>query len=143
MNLEVSDPNTIINNSMKKYMSKILKINASNNEYKDSLFTGKTLSYINSSVRNSNFYMLDKYGLPIRKTAQDSKKTAFGWRFNEDNEPINIHISDLLLATNSSDIQMITLQQLKQSFPSLFKKPRGIIAKIYDKEFPKINLDQL
>lgn len=137
------DPETIINPAMLSYMSSILKINASNNEYKDNLFTGKTLACVNSTIRNNNFYMLDKYNLPIRKNNQDSKKTAFGWRFNESNEPVNIHISDILIQTNSPDIQKITLQQLKQQFPTLFKPPRGIIFKIYNSEFPDMKIDEL
>ena len=137
------DPNTIINHSMESYMASILKINASNNEYKDQLFTGKTLSYVNSSIRNNNYYMLDKYGLPIRKNAQDSKKTAFGWKYDSSQDPVNIHIDDLLLATNSSEIQSLTLQRLKQSFPNLFKPPRGVIYKIYINEFPDVNLDTI
>lgn len=137
------DPNTKINNDMLEYMDSILKINKANNEIKDELFTGKVLKYVNSSIRNGNYYMLDKYGLPIRKNFQDSKKSAFGWRYNENQEPINIHINDILLQTDSQDIQKITLQQLKTQFPTLFKPPRGIIYKIYASEFPDISIDEL
>ena len=137
------DPNTIINQNMLHYMDSILKINKNNNDIKDEIFTNKTLKCVNSSIRNGNYFLLDKYGLPIRKQFQDSKKTAFGWRYNEDMEPINIHINDILLKTESVDIQRTTLQQLKTQCPALFKAPRGTIYKIYASEFPKINLEQL
>ena len=86
---------------------------------------------------------LDKYNLPIRKNFQDSRKSAFGWKYNSNQEPINIHINDILLQTESQDILKITLQQLKTQFPTLFKPPRGIIYKIYSTEFPDINIDEL
>ena len=137
------DPNTIINQNMLNYMHSILKINNNNNKIKDEIFTNKTLKCVNSSIRNGNFYILDKYGLPIRKNFQDSKKTAFGWKYNNEQEPINIHIDDILLKTESKDIQRLTLQQLKIQFASLFKSPRGIIYKIYSNEFPDIDLENL
>ena len=137
------DPNTIINDPMASYMKSILKINASNNEYKDSIFTKDALECVNSSVHNSNYYILDRYGLPIRKNSQDSKKTAFGWRYDSNNEPLNIHIPEILLQTESPDIQTLTLQQLKQSFPTLFKPPRGIIYKIYATIYPDFKLEDL
>ena len=138
-----TDPNTILNESMIEYMDSILKINKTNNIIKDELFTGDVLDCVNSSIRNGNYYMLDKYGLPIRKNFQDSRKSAFGWKYNSEQQPINIHINDILLQTESDDIQIITLQQLKTQFPSLFKAPRGIIYKIYSTEFPEINIDAL
>ena len=137
------DPETKINTDMLEYMDSILKINKANNEIKDELFTGKVLKYVNSSIRNGNYYMLDKYGLPIRKNFQDSKKSAFGWRYNANQEPINIHINDILLQTESQDIQKVTLQQLKTQFPALFKPPRGTIYKIYASEFPDMSIDDL
>lgn len=137
------DPTTRINTNMLQYMDSILKINKANNEIKDDLFTGKVLKCVNSSIRNGNYYMLDKYGLPIRKNFQDSKKTAFGWKYNSNKEPINIHINDILLQTESQAIQTVTLQQLKTQFPTLFKPPRGIIYKIYAAEYPNISVEDL
>ena len=139
----LKDKDSIINEQMKSYMKTIIKINNKNNDYKNNLFSGDTLECVNSTIRNDNFYMLDKYGLVIRKNSQDSKKTAFGWKYNEQHEPIDIHISDLLLQTNSPDIQKITLQQLKQQFPNVFKSPRGIVYKVYINEFPDYNINEM
>ena len=145
INIKCVDPDTKININMLHYMNHILKINKTNNEMKDEIFTGKDLKCVNSSIRNNNFYTFDKYKLPIRKSCQDSKKTAFGWRYNENQEPINIHIDNILLQTESKDIQKITLQQLKQqpAFANLFKPPRGIIYKIYSSEMPELNIENI
>ena len=132
----------VINQEMKDYMQKLAENKIKSDQFKDELFNPNELKIVNSSVHNGNHYMLDKYGLVIRKKFQNSKKTAFGWRYYND-EPINIHISDLLLQTNSSDIQVITLQQIKHQFPNVFNPPRGIIYKIYSNIFPEIDLNSL
>lgn len=145
MSIDCVDKETKINVDMLNYMNHILKINKTNNEIKDEIFTGRNLKCVNGSIRNNNYYTLDKYNLPIRKNCQDSKKTAFGWRYNENQEPINIHIDNILLQTESKDILKITLQQLKQqpSFANLFKPPRGIIYKIYSNEFPDLMIESI
>ena len=139
------DKDTKINLEMLGYMKRILKINKNNNVLKDELFTGENLKCVNNTIRNQNYYTLDKYNLPIRKNCQDSKKTAFGWRYNENQEPINIHIDSILLQTESKDITKITLQQLKQqsTFANLFKPPRGTIYRIYSNEFPEMNIENI
>lgn len=133
----------VINKDMLAYMEKISESKKITDDIKNELFDPNELKIVNDSVHNGNFYMLDKYGLVIRKNFQNSKKTAFGWKYNEDNQPINIHIGDLLLRTNSESIREITLQQLKHQYPNLFKPPRGIIYKIYSNIFPEINLENL
>ena len=132
-----------INQDMLNYMIKISQSKVITDERKNELFDPNKLAFINKSVRNGNYYMVDKYGLPIRKNFQDSKKTAFGWKYNSNNEPINIHIGDILLQTNSDQIQEITLQQLKNQYPNLFKPPRGTIYKIYSTLYPEIDLETL
>ena len=133
----------IINQDMLNYMIKISQSKVITDERKNELFDPNKLAFINKSVRNDNYYMVDKYGLPIRKNFQDSKKTAFGWKYNSNNEPINIHIGDILLQTNSDQIREITLQQLKNQYPNLFKPPRGTIYKIYSTLYPEIDLETL
>ncbi len=132
-----------INPDMLNYMNSILAVKVKTDERKDQLFDPSELPVVNSGVRNNNYYMLDKYGLVIRKDFQNNKKSAFGWRYNSDNEPINIHIDNILLQTNSNNIRDITLQQLKHHYPSLFNPPRGVIYKIYSTTFPDINLDNI
>ena len=86
--------------------------------------------------------MLDKYGLPIRKNSQDDNKKVYGWRYDELHDPINIHISSILLQTHSPDIQRITLQQLKTRFPKDFQ-PKGIVWRIFKSEFPTIDIENV
>lgn len=133
----------IINKEMLSYMQKIFKSKVITDKIKNELFDPNELKIVNDSVHNGNFYMLDKYGLVIRKNFQNSKKNAFGWKYNDDNEPVNIHIGELLLQTNSNQIREITLQQLKHQYPNLFKPPRGVIYKIYSKLFPEIDLEKI
>ena len=135
--------NLIINKEMLAYMKKISESKIITDKIKNELFDPDELKIVNDSIHNGNFYMLDKYGLVIRKNFQNSKKTAFGWKYNENNEPINIHIGEILLQTNSDQIREITLQQLKHQYPNLFKPPRGMIYKIYSNMFPEINLEKL
>lgn len=137
------DPNTIINPHMLEYMSHLLKINTANNKIKDSLFSGETLKCVNKSIHNSNYYMLDKYGLPMRKNSQDDNKKVFGWRYDEHHDPINIHINNILLQTHSNDIQQITIQQLKTRFPKDFTPKTGIVWRIYKNEFPDFNIETI
>lgn len=133
----------IINKDMLHYMQKLSAHKNTSDNYTDDIFKNNVLENINKSVHNGNYYMLDKYGLIIRKNFQNSRKSAFGWKYNKNNEPINIHVSDILLQTSSNKIQEITLQQLKRQFPLLFNPPRGIIYKIYNAIYPDINLDEL
>ena len=133
---------TEIDPDMKQYMDMLANNKVRYESVKSNLFDPNKLKMVNASVRNDNYYMLDKYGLVIRKECQNSKKTAFGWKYYED-EPVNIHIGDLLLKTNSKDIQIITLQQIKEQFPTVFNAPRGVIYKVYSEMFPNIDLNNL
>lgn len=132
-----------INEVMRNYMTNLFESKNKTEKKKDILFNPKRLSMVNSSVRNGNYYMLDRYGLVIRKNQQNSKKTAFGWRYDSNNEPINIHIGDIMLQTNSDQIRKITLQQMKYQWPNLFTPPRGLIYKVYSELFPEINLETI
>lgn len=132
-----------INKAMFEYLNHIRAINTQNHEIKDNIFATSDLDFVNATVRGDNFYMLDKYGLPIRKKEQNNPKPAFGWKYDENHEPINININPNLLKTNSYDIQIITLKQLKEKFPNQFKPPRGMIWKIYSNKFPDIDLNAL
>lgn len=132
-----------INEVMRNYMTNLFESKNKTEKKKDILFNPKRLSMVNSSVRNGNYYMLDRYGLVIRKNQQNSKKTAFGWRYDSNNEPINIHIGDIMLQTNSDQIRKITLQQMKYQWPNLFAPPRGLIYKVYSELFPEINLETI
>lgn len=116
---------------MIKYMNEIMTKKRDRTKIVDNIFRADVLPTINKSIKSGNYYILDKYDLVIRKNDQNKPKSAYGWIYDSDGDPINIHINKVLLDTNSNDITIVTLQQLKAKFPSLFKSPRGQLWKIY------------
>lgn len=116
---------------MVEYMEDIMLKKKGRTKIVDSIFRADALHCANKSIKSGNFYILDKYNIIIRKAEQNKTKSAYGWVYNENNEPINIHIPKVLLDTNSKDITTVTLQQLKAKFPTLFKPPRGHIYRVY------------
>jgi hypothetical protein len=109
-----------------------------NDEIVDEKFNSKSLSIINETVKDGNFYILDKYNLVIRKNYYNYSRSPYGWKYDEENDPVNIHINPILLKTKSPDITSITLQQLKQSYPIPFKRPRGMLFRIYTILYPNL-----
>lgn len=120
-----------INTSMERYMHDLMNKKGKSDKVVDTQFNNERLQFANKSVKNGNFYVIDKYNLIIRKNEFNNKKSAYGWIYDENKEPINIHIDSILLKTQSDDITTITLQQLKREYPTLFKSPRGMLFKIY------------
>lgn len=133
-----------INRLMDKYMDSIMNMKYETDNSISQFFDSKRLSIINKNVRNGNYYTIDRFGLVIRKEEFDNVRSPYGWRYytprnisSEDydgidnKEPINIHINDILLQTNSPDIQKVTIQYLQREHPALFKGPRGILYKVY------------
>lgn len=116
---------------MVEYMEDIMTKKQGRNKIVDSIFRADALSCANRSIKSGNYYILDKYNIIIRKSEQNKTKSAYGWVYNANNEPINIHIPKVLLDTNSKDITVVTLQHLKSKFPTLFRAPRGHIFHIY------------
>jgi len=132
-----------VNNFMMKYMENNGVKQIKNNAFHTELFKCPKLEKFNVSVKNGNTYSVDKYGLPMRKSEYESKKTPFGWAINEQGEPINIHINYILVQTSSNDIKKLTLQYLKSKFGTLFKGPKGVIYKLYQAYDPTMKLDAL
>lgn len=133
---------------MKRYLNEILNTTHIDEQI-HSVFSNPKLDFINKSIRNKNYYGLDKYGLIIRSAEKNSGKTAFGWKLDQYGDPVNYHINDNMLLTNDDNILRITLQTLKNSgkFSKLFqpkneKTHAGIIRKIYEEIMPEINLDK-
>lgn len=121
----------VINKAMEEYMASLMSGKVKSDEKLDNQFNPEPLQFVNKSVKNGNVYVVDKYHLIIRKNEYNNKKSAYGWVYDESNEPINIHIDMILLRTQSPDITSITLQQLKREYPTLFKSPRGMLYRIY------------
>lgn len=121
----------LLHRPMVEYMEDIMTKKQGRSKVVDSIFRADALACANRSIKSGNFYILDKYNIIIRKSEQNKTKSAYGWTYNADNEPINIHIPKVLLDTNSKDITTVTLQNMKAKFPALFKAPRGHIYRVY------------
>lgn len=134
MTLMVRDPETglLLYTPMIKHMEDIMAKKKKRSKQVDDIFKASELPFANKSIKSGNYYILDKYDLLIRKLDQNKVKSAYGWIYDKDGDPINIHINKVLLDTNSQDITVVTLQQLKIKFPNLFKPPRGQIWRVYN-----------
>jgi hypothetical protein len=102
-----------INTNMEKYMDELMNRKRENDEIIDEKFNSNSLGIINETVKDGNFYILDKYNLVIRKKYYNYSKSPYGWKYDEENDPVNIHIDPIMLKTKSPDITSITLQQLQ------------------------------
>lgn len=120
-----------INKPMEDYMRNIMNGKQISDNKIDKHFDNNTLQFINKYVKNENYYIFDKYNLVIRKKEFNNKKSPYGWIYNDEHEPINIHIDTMLMKMNSNDIQTITLQHINHEFPAVLKAPRGVLYKIY------------
>lgn len=134
MTLLIREPETglLLHGPMIGYMNDIMTKKQKRSKAVDTIFRPDLLPIANKSIKSGNYYILDKYKLVIRKLDQNKPKSAYGWVYDKDGSPINIHISKILLDTNSDDITIVTLQQLKAKFPTIFKPPRGQLYKIYN-----------
>lgn len=111
--------NTIsINHDFKDVMNSIMMNNEVSNNVRGTIFDESLKLYsINSSVRNKNYYTLDKYGLVIRRDNQNDVKSPFGWCLI-DNEPVNIHVGDTILINN---VRKTVMQKMKQRWRPQFE----------------------
>lgn len=122
-----------INPVMADYMNQIIKKSKKKDKEADELFEeDERLVFINNKIKSNNKCIFDKYNLIIKRNDFGKENSAFGWVWDMNHEPINIHINKVLLDTNSDDITIITLQQLKNKFPTLFTS-RGLLYKVYTK----------
>lgn len=129
---------------MMKHMEEIMDKKRKRSKQVDDIFKASALPFANKSIKTGNYYILDKYDLLIRKLDQNKPKSAFGWIYDKDGDPINIHINRVLLDTNSEDITVLTLQQLKTKFPNMFKPPRGQIWRVYNNlNFEDIDINKI
>lgn len=121
----------LLNVNMMNYIEDIMKHKQYRSNIVDTIFDPEIISFANKSIKSGNFYIFDKYNLVIRKNDQNKPKSAFGWVYDEEGDPINIHIPKMLLDTNSDNITAVTLQTIKSKYPNIFKEPRGQLYRIY------------
>lgn len=82
---------------------------------------------------NSNRYLLDKFGLVIRKN-DANKQLPTGYTKNENDEYVNINIDKTLLQFEPKKVLYDTLDRLYKN--TKFPK-NGIVSKIYKELYPE------
>lgn len=82
---------------------------------------------------NPNRYMLDKFGLVIRKN-DINKQLPTGYIKNESDEYININVDKTLLQFEPKKVLYDTLDRLYQN--TKFPK-NGVVSKIYKELYPE------
>ena len=132
----------VLNIQSKDIMSTLLHYTKVEDNALDEYFNRDSLLCVNKALKEGNYYAFDKYGLIIRRKEQNNAKSVFGWIYNENKEPISIHIDKILIQTNKSknEIAKLTFQSLCNKFPSEFNKPKGIykrVAQNYDLYYMK------
>lgn len=132
-----------INVDVLKYLNDRLHNSTPESSLQSSIFTKDALPMANRTVKHGNYYAIDKYGLVIRKSFRGSQRSEYGWEFNDNDEPVNVHVSSILIRTRSrEDIQLTTLKLLKDRFPAAFR-PNGLIRRVYSILYPHIDIDKL
>ncbi len=95
----------------------------------DNYFVRDNLYCVNKNCKEGNYYAFDKYGIIIRRKAFNDHKNIYGWIYNDDREPISIHIDNQLIQVNSPKIFTQTMQKLKSKYSKHFG-PRSIYERV-------------
>ena len=132
---------TIVYNIMSEDIMKQM-LNYTHNEDEDlnEYFTRDRLLCVNKQLKAGNYYAFDKYQLIIRRKEYNNLKSPYGWVYNELKEPICIHIDKTLIQTNADNIARLTLQRIRNMFPSEFKHAG---KSIYERVNNVLNLDYM
>lgn len=134
---------TVYNILSDEIMTKLLSQTKIEDETLDNYFNKDNLLCINKSLKEGNYYAFDKYGLIIRRKFLNDEKSIYGWTYNDNKEPISIHVDRMLIRTNTSaaDIAKTTFQKLRNRFPTEFKKGDKStyekVAKVFNLEYMK------
>lgn len=123
-----------INKDMKKVIDDLLKDEHAALSDVTSKFTDKRCDVINKNIKTkNNFYALDKFGLLIRQGAYEKQNDPFGWKYDQDNNPIHVWTS---IDVSEQQNVMNVLSRQKINKPTIFE-PRGILYKVYINHFPE------
>lgn len=106
------------NSNINYYILKFMK-QTKNTELED-YFDPKNLSFVNKSIKNGNYYAVDRFGIPIRLKDHDSK-TVHGWcKFNGEIIHTIVNKSIINLVTDEQ-IRDQAINELKLKYPNTFK----------------------
>lgn len=87
----------------------------------------------NDTVKNGKFYAYDKYGCIIRADCYNKNTNPYCWRFNENNEPVNIFASENCTTRDSC------IQAMKSKYGTAFGT-KGMAYRLYKKCYSDINI---
>lgn len=123
-------------------MSKLLRQTKTEDVTLDIYFNKEDLLCVNKSLKEGNYYAFDKYSLIIRRKFLNDEKSLYGWTYNENKEPISIHVDKMLIRTNTlaGVIAKTTFQKLRNKFPAEFKKGN---KSTYEKVVKNFNLEYM
>lgn len=115
---------------MKKYMESLINRASSIKMKNNEDFSPNIMPIFNRRVSGNNYYGYDKYGLIIRKNCFGDTKSPFGWKRNDDNEMISIHLK---LDCPEDIRKKETLIYIQSRFSTHWNNKNNILRKIYNK----------
>jgi len=125
----------MINPRMKAFMEYII---TSHIDTTDILFSNTNLDFVNTLGKNvNNKFGMDKYGLIIRKNDFGKKNSASGWKYDTDNNVVNIHVCNVISRTDT-EIFEDTIDIIYKMFSMTFKSNRTTLSKIYNTIYPEL-----
>lgn len=117
---------------MLEYMRKLTKRNIKIHEKNTNDFKADVMPEFNKRAKNGNYYGFDKYGLIIRRDANNNPKSPFGWVRNEDDEMVSIHLKpDLPEETKKKE----TYFYIQSKFAGQWNNNTNVLKRIYDKYY--------
>ena len=123
---------TYINKPMLEYMKKLTKRNIKIHEKNTIDFKPSIMPEFNKRAKNGNYYGYDKYGLIIRRDANNNIKSPFGWIRTPDDEIVSIHLK----TECPEDIRKKeTFFYIQSKFAGQWNNTTNIFRRIYDKYY--------
>ena len=124
----------IINEDMKKYMQKLFIKSEKKKDNFSLLFDNYLLDKINNSKKYTEKHQkfnVDKYNLWIREDKYNITNNIYGWKFNDNDEVININVTEELeLTKEPEEIFKIVLNDwIKRGKINI--TPKSIAGQIY------------
>lgn len=115
--------------------NKVITEETISNTALDEFFKNTRCVIVNSGVKDkTNLYGLDRFGLVIRRKAYLKKNNVYGWKYDNNMEPVHI-LTNLELCDDETNIKnVINAQYMMEE--RLFNK-NGVIYKIYSRYYPE------
>lgn len=125
------DPNTIILKDMLDYMLGVHKKSTKINEINEDDFTtadNEILKEFNNRVRDGNLYILDAYGIVVRKNDYGTTKSPFAWSRDANNNIVNMFVPP---ECPDPDKHSEAIIRISSKFTSRWNDPKNVLHKVY------------